>query len=211
MEVYYREDWDEIKDARIPRPEGFEVIEEVNDKPCTEWKGERLGKYAVFLLTKRSAEHFYVIQELSKLLQNRVHSIGIKDTNAITHQLVYVITNGEEPKVKEYVHNNFQIKFLGFSNKKFYHNGNTFIINIETSQIDEIKRRIKELSKDPFLPSFIGYQRFGTVRPTTHLVGKMILERRWCEALDLVLSFPYFSESEIMRKFRKLVSERKYE
>jgi len=211
MEVYYREDWDEIKDAKINRPEGFKVIEIIENKLCTEWKGEKIGKYAVFLMTKKNVEHFQAMHELSKLLQRKVHSIGIKDTNAITQQLVYIITNGEEPTVKEYTHNNIEIKFLGFSNKKFQHNGNMFIINIETVEKDEVKRRLKELSKDPFLPAFIGYQRFGTIRPTTHLVGKMLLERRWCEALNFILSFPYLSESDIMKRFRKLVSESRYE
>jgi tRNA pseudouridine13 synthase len=183
------------------------VIEEVDDKLVIEWKGENIGKYGVYLLKKINAEHFETIREISSVLNTKIHYMGIKDTNAITYQIVYIDSRFKEVKVQEYLGKNFELKFIGFSNKKFKHNGNTFIITIDTSKSEELRERVKRIAEEVYIPAYIGYQRFGTVRPITHVIGKLLLQRRFCDALFTILGYPYLNESETLRKFRKKVMD----
>jgi len=56
--LYYTVDeaWSPLS-ARVPRPEGFIVIEEVDGRPCTEFRGGEEGDRAVYLLVKRGVDH----------------------------------------------------------------------------------------------------------------------------------------------------------
>ncbi len=85
MEGYYiEEDWRPLN-ATIPRPEGFVVIEEVNYTPCTAFRGDPNGRYAVFLLSKKGIDHFSAVSKVQSVLKRKVLYAGIKDANAITH------------------------------------------------------------------------------------------------------------------------------
>ncbi|MEM0015880.1 MAG: tRNA pseudouridine(13) synthase TruD [Saccharolobus sp.] len=207
MERYYYDNWNEIT-ARIDRPDGFKVTEEIDYKPAYEWKGEVNGKYAVYLLVKKSADHFSTISEIQKVLKTKVNYMGIKDANAITSQVVYIMAKqNNELLIQEYQKNNIYLRFLGFSSKKLNHTGNTFDIVLSTSNFNEIKERLLEISKNPYLPAYIGYQRFGTKRPITHIIGRYFLRRDWEKAFYSILTYPFLSESKDMIIIRKLIFE----
>ena len=59
--------------------------------------------------------------------------------------------------------------------------------------------------------NFFGYQRFGSKRPITHLVGKSIVKGDYEEALEYLLNFSSKHDSEKNNEMRKLISERKSE
>jgi len=199
MEKYFiEENWEPLN-ITIPRPEGFRVSEEISYKLASEWKGKRQGKYAVYLLRKKGIDHFTVINKIQKILRSKVTYIGIKDTNAITEQLIYT-TN--QNIIEKYEEENFSIYFLGFSDEKFNHTGNIFEIELITNNEEELERRVKKISEIGYLPAFIGYQRFGTRRPITHLIGKMLVLREWNKAIDFLLGYPFEGESEIVKKAR---------
>ncbi|BDC19079.1 tRNA pseudouridine synthase D [Acidianus sp. HS-5] len=199
-------DWSPI-DVEIPRPEGFKVIEEINYKPCVEWKGENSGKYAVYLLEKTNVDHFTAIYEVTKILKKKVNYIGIKDTSAITSQIVYTDSLSA---VDEFENNRIKLKFLGYSNRKFNHTGNIFKIKLVTSEFDKIIERIKATNKDPYIPAFVGYQRFGTRRPMTHVIGYYLVKKDWYHAVMTILGYPFYSESDLMKDVRKMIMEGNY-
>jgi len=206
MEKYYiEEDWRPLN-ATIPRPEGFVVIEEVNYTPCTAFRGDPNGRYAVFLLSKKGIDHFSAVSKVQSVLKRKVFYAGIKDANAITHQLIYIDTTGKPPEVTEWSEGNISLKFLGFMRGKFNHTGNIFEITIELigEPYDELKERIRVVSSVGELPAYIGYQRFGTRRPTTHIVGKKLVQRDWCGAVDYIVGRPFPNESEVAKRFRSL-------
>jgi len=62
--------------------------------------------------------------------------------------------------------------------------------------------------------NFYGYQRFGSKRPVTHLIGKAILQRDFKKAVELVLSFTSSYDSkentEIREKLIDPVNYKKY-
>ncbi|QIW23043.1 tRNA pseudouridine(13) synthase TruD [Sulfolobus sp. S-194] len=200
MEKYFiDEDWGPLK-VFINRPYGFKVIEEISYKPASEWKGSIQGKYAVYLLRKQGIDHFTVISEISKILHSKIHYIGIKDTNAITEQIVY--TTNVKNIIEKYENDKFILTFLGYSNSKFNHTGNIFEIEIETDDIKELEKRVNRLRSMKYLPSYIGYQRFGTKRPITHVIGKMLVLREWQNTIDFLIGYPFESESEPVKKAR---------
>ncbi|BFH73230.1 tRNA pseudouridine(13) synthase TruD [Sulfurisphaera javensis] len=200
MEKYFiSEDWKPLN-VTIPRPLGFRVIEEISYKPASEWKGESKGRYAVYLLKKQGIDHFNVINEISKILHSKVHYIGIKDTNAITEQIIY--TENTKKIVDKIENEKYSLYFLGYSDSKFNHTGNIFEIELQTDDYEELERRIKKLSQIKYLPAYVGYQRFGTRRPITHVIGKMLVLRDWKNALDFLIGYPFEGESEILKKAR---------
>ncbi len=202
--LYYN--WDRIS-VKIPRPEGFTVIEEINYTPVTEWKGNEIGNFAFYLLKKVNRDHFSVIDELNNILHKKIRYLGIKDTNAITYQLIYT---DAPSNIKEYNGKNFHLSFLGYYKFKISHTGNIFNIRLISDNEEEIQSRLTIISKNPYLPAYIGYQRFGTKRPITHVVGRYLLKKEWCKAIEYILSIPFYSESEIMRDVRKMIYNNNY-
>lgn len=207
MEKYFF-DWTEVK-MNISRPEGFKVTEEIDDKSCESWKGLENGKYAVFLLTKKGRDHFSVMREINLNFRSKISYIGIKDANAVSSQLIYADARSFSniPQFYEAEDGSFTMKFVGFANEKLPHTGNFFSITVETKSNDELqemKQRILEISKEGYLPNFIGYQRFGTRRPISHVIGKLLLKREWEKAFKWIIGFPFLAENEKIRKVRSV-------
>lgn len=85
--------------------------------------------------------------------------------------------------------------------------GNHFKLRISESQngLSDFKEHDKILN-------FYGYQRFGSKRPVTHLIGKAILQRDFQKAVDLILSFTSVYDSKENTEIReKLADEANYE
>ena len=55
--------------------------------------------------------------------------------------------------------------------------------------------------------NFYGYQRFGSKRPVTHLIGKAILQRDFKKAVDLILSFTSTYDSKENTEIREKLSD----
>ena len=200
MEKYFiEEDWERLS-VFIPRPDGFRVSEEISHRPASEWRGKQQGKYIVYLLKKKGIDHFTVINKIEKILHSKVSYIGIKDANAITEQLIYTVNKGNI--IEKYEEENFSIYFLGFSDTRLEHTGNIFNIELMVNDNEELRKRVNKLLEVKYLPAFIGYQRFGTRRPITHLIGKMIVLRNWKGAIDFLIGHPFEGESEIVKRAR---------
>ncbi|MEM0063894.1 MAG: tRNA pseudouridine(13) synthase TruD [Metallosphaera sp.] len=196
-------EWEPLK-AEIPRPDGFKVVEEIDRRPCNEWKGADSGKYAVYLLRKRGLDHFSVMAKLTKILGERPGYLGIKDANASTEQLIYV----RKKRIESYSNSSFSIEFKGFTNQKLNHTGNRFEITLVSDEA-ELTKRVETIKREGTLPAFIGYQRFGTRRPITHLIGKALSQRDWCKAVDFILGYPFSEEKKEIKQFRKDYMKRK--
>lgn len=145
------------------------------------------GEYLWFILEKRGIDMISAIMELSKALRipfNHFYFAGIKDAKAITRQFVSTYPS-YETLLKEFKHN--QIKLYGFFRRPFKLSpgmlyGNWFqikISDIEVKNEKEAKRIVEkalhEIRTQGGVPAYYGYQRFGTIRPVTHIVGKYII------------------------------------
>ncbi|MGH1568287.1 MAG: tRNA pseudouridine(13) synthase TruD, partial [Nitrosopumilus sp.] len=81
--------------------------------------------------------------------------------------------------------------------------GNYFKIKISECQND--LKYFKEFDK---ILNFYGYQRFGSKRPVTHLIGKAILQMDFDKAVELILSFTSSYDSEENNEIREKLSDK---
>ncbi len=154
------------------------------------------GRYLVYVLVKRNWDTLRAVQNIAKQLgisEKSIQIAGIKDAKALTAQHVSIscfsgITPDQASRVKT---KDISLHSQRFSNEKISSQlllGNRFNIKIRaiSSSSSTVKRRIENVL-DKFedlggILNFFGHQRFGTVRPITHKVGKFIVQGGWEKA-----------------------------
>lgn len=185
---------------------------ELEPKLPPELTGE--GRYLICLLVKRNWDTLLAVRKIAKWLgisQRRVRIAGIKDKKAVTAQHIS-IENIRLRRLRRIQISNINIYPLRYSpNMIFPHMsfGNVFHLTIRnirnsTSAIQErIRFIIDELRILGGVPNFFGHQRFGTIRPITHLVGKAIAKNDLKKAILLFLSKPSLYEHSQSREARQ--------
>ncbi len=144
-------------------------------------------RYLLCVLVKRNWDTFIALRNIAKQLgisQRQIQIAGIKDAKAVTAQHITVencsIEDASKVNVKD-----IEIRPVGYVHdalSTYYLLGNNFTISIKAINHSKtvIKQRITETAKAlnavGGMPNFFGHQRFGTIRPITHLVGKAIVE-----------------------------------
>ncbi|RAP52852.1 MAG: tRNA pseudouridine(13) synthase TruD [Methanosphaera sp. rholeuAM270] len=153
------------------------------------------------------------------LSRKRTGFAGMKDRSAITRQWLCIsnITPNELPNFNEILHN-VKILEIKQNQKKLRMGqlaGNKFKINIRNTnnpvEDKEIAEEVLESLKITGVPNYYGYQRFGEVRSTTHLVGKCLVEGDIKKAVDTYIGNPNSEEHNIPYEARKLYDEGKLE
>ena len=149
--------------------------------------------------------------------RKRTGFAGMKDRSAITRQWLCIsnITPEELPDFNEVLHN-VKILEIKQNQKKLRMGqlrGNKFKINIKNTEdpAEEKKKKKKVLEslKITGVPNYYGYQRFGEVRSTTHLVGKCLVEGDIKKAVDTYIGNPNEEEHNLPYESRKLYDEGK--
>lgn len=149
--------------------------------------------------------------------RKRTGFAGMKDRSAITRQWLCIsnITPEELPDFNEVLHN-VKILEIKQNQKKLRMGqlrGNKFKINIrnteDPAEDKEIAEKVLESLKIIGVPNYYGYQRFGEVRSTTHLVGKCLVEGDIKKAVDTYIGNPNEEEHNLPYESRKLYDEGK--
>jgi len=173
--------------GRVPRPEGFRVIELSEPLP---------GPYYLYLLLKEKIDTPHAVSWLKRKFGGKWKWLGLKDSNAVTVQLLS--STSSVGKVKAQLGRGcLRLLPLGLgrlSGRSL--KGNLFVIDINFECIP------KPLEGTYPVPGYFSYQRFGTARPITHVVGKLILQNKWEEAVRVFLGEPTPWESEKARRIR---------
>ncbi len=183
----------------------FFVSEVLSEKTLSSFDNSE--GHAVYLLTKSGIDTNHVLSDIEKRYGIVLKSLGLKDANAKTKQFVYThkkLNSLEKIEGKKYL-----ATLVGFSQKpisKKHMLGNFFEIIVS-----ETTAELPSFSDDQKILNFFGYQRFGSRRPITHLVGKSIIQGNYDDALDYLLNFSSKYDSEKNNELRKLISERKSE
>jgi len=151
------------------------------------------GRYLLCVLVKRNWDAFLAVKAIAKQLDvspERIRIAGIKDAKAVTAQHFSIYGVAPE-QVSDITIKGITVYPLRFSNEKIHSNlllGNSFRIRIRavTHSSSIIRERLKkvqsELQSLGGLPNFFGHQRFGTVRPITHVVGRCLVRGQLQEA-----------------------------
>lgn len=201
--------------------EDFRVFEiafgNVLCKPgCAEQFGGS-GNYTWFVLEKRGVDTLTALRALARSIgisHKKFSTAGLKDARAITFQLV--CGEGVDPNSlphsigeKIVIHDVFRMPFKLTTGMLV---GNLFEITVRQLKVtsDEARRRIgsliDELREAGGAPNYYGYQRFGTIRPLTHVIGKLIMHNRFEEAVRELLTRIFPHESQRARDARQYLA-----
>jgi tRNA pseudouridine13 synthase len=182
--------------------EDFQVSEILSKKAMASISQD--GNYAVYKLKKQGIDTNHSLSNIFKKHYLRLKSLGLKDASAITEQFVY-----SEKKIKSIdsiSEKKYSIKRIGFVKKPFSKKdmiGNQFKIRIvdATNEIEKFNEYKKILN-------FYGYQRFGSKRPVTHLIGKALIQKDYEKAIHFLLTFRSKYDSVENSKIREKLSDR---
>jgi tRNA pseudouridine13 synthase len=176
------------------------------------------GKYLILELTKRDWDTHHLTRTLSKVLQisqKRIGVAGTKDKRALTTQKISIFDI--DASEVEHVHlKDIELKVLGRSRKSIelgdlWGNDFTLIIRNIASSPEETKKLLdkttNEILAQSGVPNFFGIQRFGSIRPVTHLVGKAIVEGDFEKAALLYIAEPFPDEPDETKEARQFVKE----
>jgi tRNA pseudouridine13 synthase len=166
------------------------------------------------VLVKRDWDNFQAIKMISRQLgvsTGQIQIAGIKDAKAITAQHIMMenvaIKDVQKVNVKD-----IEIRPIGYVRNKlssYYLLGNTFHITIRDVRYSrsatkkKVAKILEELQEIGGVLNFFGHQRFGTVRPITHLVGKALAKGNFRKAAILFLAKPSLYEHPESRQARE--------
>ena len=183
-------------------PDDFEVSEVISERALKSIKPE--SGYAVYRLKKRNIDTAHALSSIMKKTGMKLKALGLKDASAVTQQ--YVCSNSMTKSTERYLSERFSLERLGFAKKPLSKKdmiGNKFKIKITGCKGD-----LGSFSDYSKVLNFYGYQRFGSKRPVTHLIGKAILQRDFDMAVDLILSYTSEYDSKENSEIRQRLAQK---
>jgi tRNA pseudouridine13 synthase len=189
-------------------PEDF-IVNEVSIYP----EEDETGDFTIAEIRVRNWETNRLIRQISRQLgisRKRVGFAGTKDKRGITTRLFSFKATpdhvrGISLKDVEILRLYPSKKGLDLGNLI----GNNFSITIMDYDAEDVENRIKniyqKLDELNGFPNFFGHQRFGSFRPITHLVGKMITRGDFKGAVHAYLGKPNGIEGEEAFLARKAI------
>ncbi|NLB00296.1 MAG: tRNA pseudouridine(13) synthase TruD [Methanomicrobiales archaeon] len=161
------------------------------------------GPYLICRLTKTNWELQRAVKEIAKRLgisHRRIAWAGTKDKNAVTTQLISIYDVSPET-VEQVRLADITLEAVGRSQHPLILGGlegNRFDILIRDCIEDDLPARVQAATavSSAGIPNYYGLQRFGVVRPVTHLVGERILKGDYEGAVTTYIGRAYPRESE---------------
>lgn len=193
-------------------PEDF-VVEEIPSG----MKEETGGRYTVAKVMSRNWETNRLVRRFARTLgvsRKRIRFAGTKDKRALTTQ--YFQFDLPKDRVKSLRLRDVRILNVFETNEKLEIgklHGNRFRVVIRDIglpiqvAVRDAERIRKTLIEAGGFPNFFGLQRFGAVRPITHLVGKHIIHGDFESAVMTYIANPIEGEPEEAFQARKALQE----
>lgn len=178
----YSTDWPGTG-GRIRAESGDFVVEEVISDEAARSIGES-GRYAVYSLAKSGIDTNHSLTDISRRHGIRLKALGLKDASARTTQYACALAAGRGvPRLRSA---RYELTRLGYTERpltKRAMTGNRFKITIRGHSGDPAA-----FDGHRTILNHYGYQRFGSRRPVTHLVGRAVVRGDFDEAVRLILS-----------------------
>ncbi len=174
------------------------ITEKAHSKICSE------SGFAVYKLQKNGIDTTHALGEIFRKCGIRLKSLGLKDASAITEQFVF--TTYKTNKHFEVNESKYNLKKVGFTDKVLSKKemiGNHFRI-----KIDGASNELAKFNEFDKILNFYGYQRFGSRRPVTHLIGRSLIQKDFAGAVDLLLSFTSEYDRDENTKLRELMADK---
>ena len=183
-------------------PEDFEVSELISKRATNSITPE--SGYAVYKLKKKKIDTNHALSGIFRKTGVRLKSLGLKDASAVTEQFVGSPHKGKP--IEDFSTEKYSLEKIGYVKKQLSKKdmiGNHFKIKISECSDD-----LKSFTEYGKILNFYGYQRFGSKRPVTHLIGKAILGRDFAKAVDLILSFTSKYDSAENTEIREKLTDK---
>jgi len=191
--------------GRLRSEPGDFTVEEIPEGP---WGDS--GPYLVLRLTKENWEQQRLVKEMARILgisHRRISWAGTKDRRAVTSQYIFVY--GLDPgQVEKISLPGVHIEVAGRAGHPLSLGalrGNRFTIRIRECDPQDLTGRVAEVARaaGEGLPNYVGIQRFGVIRPVTHLVGEKMLRGDFEGAALTYLAASFPSEPAGVREARE--------
>ncbi|WP_340818887.1 tRNA pseudouridine(13) synthase TruD [Methanolobus sp. WCC4] len=193
-------------------PEDF-IVREITNRE----EGDS-GKQLILELTKTNWDMHHLIRDMSRKLgisQKRIGFAGTKDKRARTTQKISIYDISKED-IEGFYLKDVELKVIGRSKRSIglgdlY--GNEFMITIRDIDLsqDELEKELKKTTDEIVsfggVPNFFGIQRFGAIRPVTHLVGEQLLKGDFEKAALTYIAQSFPDETDDVKEARDFVME----
>jgi len=182
------------------------------------WEPAGMGNYLICVLVKRRWDTFLAVREVAQRLrisQKRIRFAGIKDTKALTAQHIS-LQNVSSDSVAGVNIKDIRLYPQRFSKERMYSQlikGNRFHITVRgidhsASVIEERAKSVQDdIERVGGVPNFFGHQRFGTIRPNTHQIGKHLTRGDAEKAAMVFLAEPSVHEHPEAREARQQLQD----
>ncbi|NPA24052.1 MAG: tRNA pseudouridine(13) synthase TruD [Crenarchaeota archaeon] len=165
---------------------------------------------------KRKIDTITVAFRIARSVEVSIREVtygGLKDTVAIATQIFSVPSRARIDKLKNVEDDRVKILKIvragtPYTSQEMW--GNRFTITVRDVERPELVDQCLKQVRERGLPNYYGYQRFGLQRPNTHIIGKLIIMRRFEDALVEFLGRPWTEETEEVSKARELFLKGEY-
>lgn len=184
-------------------PAKFFVSEILHDKVLS--KISTTGNYSVYKLKKQGIDTNHALSDILTRYGLRLKALGLKDANANTEQYVCDITAGKI--TDRIIENRYSLEKIGMLQKPLTKKdmvGNRFKIEIENADFT----KVLQFNEYDRILNFFGYQRFGSKRPVSHLIGKAILQKNFEYAIELLLSYTSEYDTPQNNSIREMLKDK---
>ncbi len=191
------------------QPEDF-VVEEIPE----ELPFHDDGRFLVVRVTSRNWETNRLVRALARRMgisRRRIGFAGTKDKRAVTTQwMTFADVEAETARLVRL--SDVRLEPLGRSRRSLtvgHLLGNRFDLRLRDVPLtrQEASSRMQAVSRElraaGGFPNFFGPQRFGEVRPVTHLVGRALVQGDVERAVHIYLGHPFPEEPEDARRARE--------
>ena len=169
----------------------------------------KVGGWYWIVIEKKKIDTISISIKISKTLNINIREItyaGLKDTVAIATQIFSIPAKVGIEDIKKIEDDRISIKAIvnmdrPFTSQELWGNRFTIVIR-DVENLDIIHETVKQV-QERGLPNYYGYQRFGIQRPNTHIVGKLIILRKFEDAIRELIGTPWFEEDEKIAKARE--------
>jgi len=205
----YLTDTDGIGGKLRKAPEDF-IVKEISMAPPEVPN----GRWTIATITSRNWETNRLLRMLSKDLRasrDRIKFAGTKDKRAVTSQLMAFKVRPDIVKtvnLKDVTVENVYTADRGIDIGDLI--GNEFEIKVSDLKMgalvdaQDTATQVKDLEG---FPNYFGIQRFGAIRPVTHLVGRAMVRGEFEQAVMQYLGNPNDNEEPEVQEIRRKLSE----
>lgn len=180
-------------------------VSEVLRKKTTD-KISQSGNYAVFKLKKSGIDTNHALSDILRNYGVRLKALGLKDSNATTEQ--FVCDTNVSHGVKNITTNRYELQLVGFVQKPLTKKdmvGNHFKIKVENANF----AKVSGFDQHDKILNFYGYQRFGSRRAVSHLIGRALVQRNFDQAVEVLLSATSELDLPENNKIRQELADKK--